>query len=83
MAKEIILIDCNQCLLNYNQRIANIYEDVFGVKPIIKNAGAFKATNLYDFSTLKKRRSRKIPKSLFGCQLVVENASNGRGIRVR
>jgi len=29
MTKEIILIDCDQCLLNYNQRVANIYEELF------------------------------------------------------
>ena len=69
MVKEIILIDCDQCLLNYNQRIANIYEDVFGVKPIIKNAGAFKATNLYDFSTLKKGEVERFQKACSGANL--------------
>ena len=52
MSKEIILIDCDQCILNFNQRVADIYEENFGRKPKIKDPNAFKATNVYDFSDL-------------------------------
>lgn len=52
MSKEIILIDCDQCILNFNQRVADIYEENFGRKPKIKDPKAFKATNVYDFSDL-------------------------------
>lgn len=52
MTKEIILIDCDQCILNFNQRVADIYEENFGRQPKIKDPKAFKATNVYDFSDL-------------------------------
>ena len=52
MQKDIILIDCDQCLLNFNQRVADIYEELFGHQPTIKNPKAFKAANVYDFSNL-------------------------------
>lgn len=50
MSKEIILVDCDQCLLNYNQRVEDIFVEITGRKPAVKNPGAFKAGNLYDFN---------------------------------
>lgn len=52
MQKDIILIDCDQCLLNFNQRVADIYEELFGHLPTTKNPKAFKAANVYDFYNL-------------------------------
>lgn len=69
MTKEIILIDCDQCLLNYNQRVANIYEELFNVKPVIKDATAFKAANIYDFSVLKKAELEAFQKACSGANL--------------
>lgn len=69
MTKEIILIDCDQCLLNYNQRVADIYEEVFGVKPNIKDANAFKAHNVYDFSILNKKQLEEFQKACSGARL--------------
>ena len=69
MTKEIILIDCDQCLLNYNQRVANIYEELFNTKPVIKDATAFKATNIYDFSVLKKAELEAFQKACSGANL--------------
>lgn len=52
MNKETILIDCDQCLLNFNQRVADIHYELFGFYPKIKDGKAFKAANVYDFSGL-------------------------------
>lgn len=54
MSKEIILVDCDQCLLNFNQRVADIHEELFGYQPKVKDPGAFKASNVYDFSNLTR-----------------------------
>lgn len=55
MPKDIILIDCDQCLLNFNQRVSDIYEELFSHKPLIKAPHAFKAANMFDFSNLNAK----------------------------
>lgn len=55
MTKEIILIDCDQCLLDFNQRVADIYFEIFGRYPKVKAPNAFKAANVFDFSDLTEK----------------------------
>lgn len=69
MSKEIILIDCDQCILNYNQRVADIYEEVFGHQPKIKDATAFKAHNVFDFSDLNASQAEALKKACSGKNL--------------
>lgn len=52
MNKPVILLDCDQCVLDFNQRVSDIFEELFGYKPQIKEHKAFKATNFFDFSVL-------------------------------
>ena len=52
MTKPIILLDCDQCVLNYNKRVGDIFQELFGYKPPVKNPTAYKAVNIYDFSML-------------------------------
>lgn len=68
MKKDVILIDCDQCLLNFNQRVADIYEELFQHKPAVKNPHAFKASNMYDFSNLNKQEME-----IFGSHCTGEN----------
>lgn len=66
MTKKIILIDADQCLLDFNQRIADIYESLFGRQPPIKNKDAFKAVNKYDFSNLSPEESLQLKTACSG-----------------
>lgn len=57
MTKPIILLDCDQCVLDYNKRVGDIFKELFGYAPLVKNPKAYKAINIYDFSTLTPKEN--------------------------
>lgn len=57
MTKPIILLDCDQCVLDYNKRVGDIFKELFGYEPLVKNPKAYKAVNIYDFSTLTQKEN--------------------------
>ena len=66
MEKKIILIDADQCLIDFNQGIANIYEKLYGEQPPIKDPYAFKALNKYDFSHLSQEENQRLKDACSG-----------------
>jgi 5'(3')-deoxyribonucleotidase len=52
MKKPVILIDCDMVLLNFNQAIANAYEQKFNKKLKLIDSKAFKAIKMYELDKL-------------------------------
>lgn len=50
--KPVCLVDCDQVLTNFNQKVADVFEELFGHQPKIVNPKDFKAATIYDFSGL-------------------------------
>jgi hypothetical protein len=42
MTKPIILLDCDQCVLDYNKRVGDIFKELFGYEPLVKNPKAYR-----------------------------------------
>lgn len=52
MKKPVILIDCDMVLLNFNQAIADAYENKFNKKLNLVDPKAFKAIKMYELDKL-------------------------------
>lgn len=50
--KPVCLVDCDQVITNFNQKVADVFEELFGHQPEIVNPRDFKAATVYDFSGL-------------------------------
>ncbi len=69
MQKDVVVLDADMFLLDFNLRVEQIYCELFNRKPPILDKKAFKAAKVYDFSSLSAEDLEVFVKATNGKEL--------------